>query len=107
MIDKYLVVRRDGTTPRWPYFVLGAKDIASVEALRTYARIASLHHYDDSYVQDVVARADAFNAYRLEHGESVADTFNSRNDVPMIIRAIETRPALITISTVNTLINAN
>ena len=35
---KYLVKRRDGTIPEWPYFVMGAADGASPDALREYAK---------------------------------------------------------------------
>ena len=34
---KYLVQRRDGTIPEWPYFVIGAADPAAPKALQAYA----------------------------------------------------------------------
>ena len=36
MLAKYLVVRRDGTVPRWPWFVLGGRDQAARDAMRFY-----------------------------------------------------------------------
>lgn len=37
IFNKFLVVRRDGTVPDWPYLVLGARDPAAPAALRTLA----------------------------------------------------------------------
>ena len=39
---KYLVVRRDGSIPKWPAFVLGARDPCALFALRAYARKAQI-----------------------------------------------------------------
>jgi len=37
---KFLVVRRDGSIPAWPHFVIGARDPAAPVALRAYADAA-------------------------------------------------------------------
>lgn len=60
---KYLVVRRDGTIPRWPWFVLGADDPSAPAALRAYAdacevesvkRVApGLPAIDPAYIESV------------------------------------------------------
>ena len=50
---KYLVTRRDGTVPEWPWFVLGGEDPAAVAALRAYADRAEELGYDPLFVQDI------------------------------------------------------
>lgn len=70
---KYLVLRRDGSTPRWPYFVLGAKDPAAGPALATYADVADALGFDAQYVADVRALAARFMAYRENHGTGNPD----------------------------------
>ena len=66
---KYLVQRRDGTVPEWPYFVLGARDPAAPVALRAYAEEAKRLGFDHQYVGDVYDLADEFESYCLEHGK--------------------------------------
>lgn len=103
---KYLVVRRDGTIPAWPHFVLSASDIATPETLRAYARIADAHRYDPEYVASVIKLADDFQAYRLSHPHgalvSDPDAGPHRIDDPMIIRAMRATDARIHIDTIDT-----
>ena len=64
---KYLVKRRDGTIPEWPYFVIGAADPAAPAALRAYAAEAQRLGMDLEYVRDVRELADEFERYGLDH----------------------------------------
>jgi len=65
---KYLVVRRDGTIPVWPWFVLGARDPAAPYALRAYASACAGHDFDTVYVADIRKLGEQFEAYGKEHG---------------------------------------
>lgn len=62
-----VVLRRDGTIPAWPWFVLGARDPHAPAALRAYAQSVEAAGGDVAYVRDVRALADEFEAYRVEH----------------------------------------
>lgn len=55
---KYLVTRRDGTTPDWMWFVIGEADPAAPAALRAYADKAEQLGMDPLYVKDVRDMAD-------------------------------------------------
>jgi len=57
---KYLVVRRDGTIPEWPHFVMGGYDPCVPDALRHYAIIARNRGYDEDYVSSIEELADDF-----------------------------------------------
>lgn len=83
--DKYLVLRRDGTRPEWPSFVLGGKDVAAPEALRAYAQAATEHNFDPDYVEDIYRLADEFDAYREAHGLGDPDGPRHRQDDPVTI----------------------
>lgn len=83
---KYLVVRRDGTIPPWPSFVLGGGDEASVAGLLAYADKAEELGYDPDFVADIRGLAVVFDEYRAEHaGESDADAPRHRVDDPATI----------------------
>ena len=82
---KYLVQRRDGTVPEWPYFVIAAADPAAPAALRAYALAAEGLEMDEDYVADVRALIDEFNAWRKEHGPGDPDAPRHREDDPEII----------------------
>ena len=71
---KYLVKRRDGTIPEWPSFVIGAKDPAAPEALRSYARAAFQLGMDPEYCAEVMGMAEQFEQYRAEHGTGEPDS---------------------------------
>ena len=81
---KFLVTRRDGTVPEWPYFVLGARDPAAPAALSAYADEAEALGMDPDYVSDLRDLADDFDAYRAEHGEGDPDAAPHRIDDPDI-----------------------
>ena len=70
---KYLVVRRDGSIPKWPAFVLGARDPCALFALRAYARKAQDLGMDPEYVQLVKDMADDFDKYRGNEGPGDPD----------------------------------
>lgn len=61
---KYLVVRRDGTVPHWPHFVLGAMDPCAPAVLRAYADEAERRGLERDYVQSIRDEAQNFEAYR-------------------------------------------
>lgn len=63
---KYLVVRRDGTIPWWPNFVMGGHDPASAAGLRGYADKAEQLGYEAEYVDSVRGLADKFDALAKE-----------------------------------------
>ena len=82
---KYLVQRRDGTVPEWPYFVLGAKDPAAPIALREYANAAEVLGYDGEYVSDIRRMADDWDEYRSQHGAGDPDAEPHRTDDPAVV----------------------
>lgn len=93
---KFLVVRRDGSVPAWPHFVLGARDPAAPAALRAYAHCAAELGVDPEYVASIVELADDFERYRSEEGEGDADAPPHRKDDPDVLRAMRGSDATIT-----------
>jgi hypothetical protein len=86
---KYLVKRRDGTIPEWPYFVIGAKDPAAPATLRAYADAASRLGMDPRYVRDVRQLADTFAFWLESRGCGDPDAPRHREDDPAIIAEME------------------
>lgn len=82
---KFLVIRRDGTTPGWPHFVMGARDPAVPIALRAYALYSRTCGFDEAYSDSVRELADDFNAYRLSAGDGDPDARPHRVDDPVAI----------------------
>lgn len=82
---KYLVKRRDGTVPQWPWFVIGASDPASVAALVAYADAAERFGWDPAYVSDVRALAAEFDQWRADHGDGDPDAPRHRTDDPATV----------------------
>src|SRR5574338_266931 len=82
---KYLVQRRDATVPEWPYFVIGAADVAAPAALRAYAVSAEAHGMDPEYVADVRALADEFQRWFDTHPAGDPDAPRHRTDDPEIV----------------------
>lgn len=82
---KYLVQRRDGSVPDWPYFVIGAADPAAPAALRAYANAAMDFGMDAEYAEDVLALADEFLEWRREGVTGDPDAPRHREDDPEII----------------------
>lgn len=84
---KFLVVRRDGSVPHWPHFVLGARDPLAPLALRAYANAARLR-LDPEYADSIVDLADDFDRYREQQGIGDPDAPPHRTDHPEVIRAM-------------------
>jgi hypothetical protein len=87
--NKFIVMRRDGTVPEWPYFVLGARDPAAPTALRAYAVAAKLLGMDPAYAEDLRGQADDWDAYRREHGEGDPDAPPHRKDNPHVVSLLK------------------
>jgi hypothetical protein len=85
---KFLVVRRDGSAPAWPHFVLGARDPAAPFALHAYAEAAGTLGYDPEYVASIRELATDFEAYRLREGNGDADAAPHRKDDPLVLAAM-------------------
>ena len=66
---KYLVTRRDGTTPEWSWFVLGERDPAAVAALTAYANCAESLGMDPAYVLDIRTMAREWAGQRTGAGD--------------------------------------
>lgn len=100
---KFLVVRRDGTIPAWPHFVLGARDPHAPAALRAYATSMSMGSapFDREYVQSVLDLADDFERYRAAEGNGDPEAAPHRKDDPAVMnvmrgggpRVIRVRPS--------------
>jgi hypothetical protein len=91
---KYLVVRRDGTIPHWPHFVLGGDDPNSPAALNAYADQAAMNGLDFDYVasirelsDDFQRRVDAIARGEIK-GKADPDAPPHRRDNPAIISAM-------------------
>lgn len=82
---KFLVVRRDGSIPAWPHFVLGARDPAAPAALRAYADAAEKLGFNVEYVASIRELADDFEKYRAREGNGDADAAPHRKDDPEVI----------------------
>jgi hypothetical protein len=98
--EKYLVVRRDGSVPKWPKFVLGARDPAAPAALRAYAQEAEKLGMDAEYVSMVESLANHFEHYRAVEGGGDPDSPPlDRSDDPAIVEAMGGNPAGISVYT--------
>jgi hypothetical protein len=87
--NKFLVLRRDGTVPDWPYLVLGARDPAAPHALRAYGNEAARLGMDMEYVNDIHRLADDFEKFRREHGDGDPDASPHRQDDPAIVSQLK------------------
>lgn len=86
--DKYLVIRRDGTVPEFPAFVLGARDPWAPAALRAYALAAKEAGADAEYTLSLMDLADAFDRYRSENGAGDPAAGLHRADDPSIVQVM-------------------
>jgi hypothetical protein len=82
---KFLVVRRDGTTPDWPHFVMGARDPAVPHALASYANQADDLGFEPEYVASVRVLSEDFVKYRSEHGDGDPEAPPHRTDELMVL----------------------
>lgn len=86
---KYLVTRRDGTTPEWPWFVLGARDPAAPRALLAYAEACESLGMDPAYVQEVRQMASDWEDAREHLGTGMPDAPPDRQDDPEIVEKMK------------------
>lgn len=87
--DKYLVVRRDGTVPDWPYFVLAASDPAAPAAIRMYAGMAGKEGMDTDYVDDLFRLANSFEEWRTMNATGDPDAPQHRSDDLEVVSKIK------------------
>jgi hypothetical protein len=96
--DKYLVVRRDGTIPSWPHFVLGARDKFAPAALRAYADAAERDPIiDREFISSIRELANDFENYNLTHGVGNPDAPPHRHDDEAVIMAMRHHMSYITV----------
>ncbi len=86
---KYLVKRRDGTIPPWPFFVLGARDPAAPVAIRAYADECDRLGMDPAYINDLRRLAHEFEAYLNASGAGDPDGLRHRTDDPATVAEME------------------
>lgn len=94
---KFLVVRRDGSIPHWPHFVIGARDPAAPEALRAYADICERLGFEAEYVASVRELATDFYNYRMQQGDGDPEAPPHRHDDHNVIEAMRGTPAVISV----------
>lgn len=88
---KYLVVRRDGTIPTWPHFVLGGDDENSPASLRAYADEGEKNGLDPEYVASVRELADEYETRAIAiangtmPGKPDPDAPPHRKDNPAVV----------------------
>jgi hypothetical protein len=93
---KFLVVRRDGTAPHWPHFVLGARDPFAPIALRAYVEAARQNgFFDPEYADSILELANDFERYRAAHGDGDPDAPPHRKDSLAVISAMQGYPTTI------------
>ena len=87
--DKFLVQRRDGTVPEWPYIVLGARDPAVPAALRALAdEYENIGGYDPEYIADIRQLAEEYGTFRDFYGSGDPDAGPHRTDDPTVVERI-------------------
>jgi hypothetical protein len=94
---KFLVVRRDGSVPHWPHFVLGARDPIAARVIRFYADAVMEQGGDDEYAGSLYELADDFDAYRESHGEGDPFSPPHRVDDPFVLAAMRGEPSVIVV----------
>jgi hypothetical protein len=87
--NKYLVKRRDGSVPDWPYLVLGAADPYAPAAIREYAAAAQSDGEDIAYVEDLERLAVSFEEWRAQHGAGDPSAPPHRTDDPDTVNQIK------------------
>jgi hypothetical protein len=95
---KFLVVRRDGSIPHWPHFVIGARDPAAVAGLRAYADEAERLGYEEEYVASIRELALDFERYRSQHGNGDPEAAPHRVDDPNVIQAMRRQFSVISVT---------
>ncbi len=82
---KFLVTRRDGTTPEWSYFVMGARDPAVPDGLVAYAEKAEKLGFEPDYVQSVRELSLDYQQERQLRGNGDPEAPPHRTDLPLAI----------------------
>lgn len=79
---KYLVVRRDGSIPHWPHFVVAGIDPCAAAALRAYANEAKRIDLNTDFWQSIFILADQYEqlAMRARSDTAVLGTKGSDPD---------------------------
>lgn len=95
---KFLVVRRDGSVPHWPHFVLGARDKYAPGALRHYAKIVRIDGGDEEYAASIEELAHDFEQYRREQGDGDPFAPPHRKDNPRVLEAMRGGPSAIVVN---------
>lgn len=96
---KFLVVRRDGSVPHWPHFVLGARDPHAPAALRAYvAQAESDPSIDSDYLNSILDLADDFENYRKQEGNGDPNAPPHRTDDQNVIAAMRHNHAIIKVT---------
>jgi hypothetical protein len=85
---KFLVVRRDGTIPEWPHFVMGARDPWAPAAMRAYADAAEADGAEAEYVKSLREEAERFEEYRQKHGAGDPEAAPHRKDDPSVVQVM-------------------
>ena len=95
---KFLVVRRDGSIPHWPHFVLGARDGYAPIALRAYADAMERdRNHDQDYVDSIRELAVDFEQYALRQGFGDPEAPPHRTDDPAVIAAMRHQDSTISV----------
>lgn len=106
---KFLVVRRDGTTPDWPHFVMGARDPCVPAALRAYVAEARKRKWGEDYCSSIEELALDFEQYRMKAGDGDPESKPHRTDNPLAIsmmrRETDVAKAADTITRLTALLN--
>lgn len=87
-LGKYLVIRRDGTVPKWPHFVLGARDPWAPAALLAYAEAAAKGGADHEYVDSILLLTQDFQRYRERTGDGDPPAVKHRTDDTPVLAAM-------------------
>ena len=85
---KFLIVRRDGSAPHWPAFVLGARDPHAPAALLAYVDAIESGGGDAEYISSIRELAADFRRYRDAHGNGDPEAPPHRRDDPDVILAM-------------------
>ena len=88
LFNKFLVQRRDGTVPEWPWLVIAAADPVAPYALHAYAEEARRLGLDSEYCDQVDALADRFDEWRRSNHMGDPDAPAHRPDDPNVVALI-------------------
>ena len=88
LFNKFLVLRRDGSVPEWPWLVMGAADPAVPGALHQYAMIARLHGMDSEYCSQIHTLAARMVQWREDNWTGDPDGEPHRVDKLEIVSRI-------------------